>query len=233
MTHFPLKILAIDDEQLLLWALKRACKGKFLMTKTATDSEQALSEIEQNHFDLFLIGFDVRDQERLEFLKKLDDSCPYVPIIFMTTSSLYSSELNDLIRSTRKKGAWHILEKPFSLDRLISFIDIIFKDLGNVKLSLTDLSHNYDNEKRQSFRRSHVQPIHFSFKTIIDGVSRQVSSSGILTDISECGSGILAHEQINPDQIISFEDEDLNRCGVVSWSVMIEEETCRFGVKFC
>ena len=232
MDPYPLKILAIDDEKLLLWALQRAFKGRYIQTKTATTNEQALAEIEECHFDLFLIDFDLRDQNRLELLNALDESCPYVPIIFMTTSSIYSSELINLIRSTRKKGAWHLLEKPFSLDRLISFIDVIFKDQGNVKLSLTDLSHNYDSEKRQSLRRPHVQPVHFSFSTIVDGVSTRVSSRGILTDISDCGSGILAHEQLQPDQVISFEDDHLEQCGVVSWSVMIESETCRFGVQF-
>jgi DNA-binding response OmpR family regulator len=205
-----LKILAVDDDKLILWALEKACKGRELDVKTATSVELALEEIGKQHFDL----------------------CPYVPIIIMTTTDAESCELNDLIRSTRKKGAWHVLEKPFSLDKMISFIEVIFQDQGNVKVCLNSLAHNYDQEKRQKLRRPYVQAVNFSFKTIVDGVSRRVVSKGILTDISDSGSCLLAHEQLQPDQVISFEDEDLKQCGFISWSVPIEEETFRCGLQF-
>jgi len=227
-----LKILAVDDDKLILWALEKACKGRELDVKTATSVELALEEIGKQHFDLFLIDFNLRDKGHLELLEAIDSCCPYVPIIIMTTTDAESCELNDLIRSTRKKGAWHVLEKPFSLDKMISFIEVIFQDQGNVKVCLNSLTHNYDQEKRQKLRRPYVQAVNFSFKTIVDGVSRRVVSKGILTDISDSGSCLLAHEQLQPDQVISFEDEDLKQCGFISWSVPIEEETFRCGLQF-
>ena len=72
-----------------------------------------------------------------------------------------------------------------------------------------------------------------AYKTIIDGVSTRVSTKGILTDISDSGSCLLAHEQLQPEQVISFEDDSLRQCGSVSWSVMIEEQTYRCGIQFC
>ena len=179
-----LKILAVDDDKLILWALEKACKGRELDVKTATSVELALEEIGKQHFDLFLIDFNLRDKGHLELLEAIDSCCPYVPIIIMTTTDAESCELNDLIRSTRKMGAWHVLEKPFSLDKMISFIEVIFQDQGNVKVCLNSLTHNYDQEKRQKLRRPYVQVVNFSFKTIVDGVSRRVVSKGILTDIS-------------------------------------------------
>ena len=227
-----LKILAVDDDQLILWALVRACKGRELEVQTATTTEQAMTAIEKTHFDLFLLDFSLRDNDQLELLKAIDACCPYVPIIIMTTTDAESCELNDLIRSTRKNGAWHILEKPFSLDKMISFIEVIFQDRGNVKVCLNSLTHNYDQEKRLQLRRPHVQAVNFSFKAIVDGVSTRVVSKGILTDISDSGSCLLAHEQLQPDQVISFEDEGLLQCGFISWSVPIEEGTFRCGVQF-
>ena len=228
-----MRILAVDDEQLLLWALERACKGRFLDIRTAVTTEQAIEEIAGCDFDLFLLDFDMKDPSRLKLLKMVDEHCPYVPIIIMTTSDTKSCELNDLIRETRKNGAWHLLEKPFSLDRMISFIEVIFHDHDNVKVSLKSLTHNYEHEKRHTFRRPHVQPVSFSYETTKNGVSTRVSARGILTDISRTGSGMLAYEPLRPDQVISFEDEALQRCGAVSWSVMIEENTYRCGVQFC
>lgn len=227
------KILAVDDEQLLLWALERACKGRSLDIKTAVSTEQALKDIVQHHFDLFLLDFDLKDPSRRELLEAIDECCPYVPIIIMTTSDTKSCVLNDAIRATRKRGAWHLLEKPFSLDKLISFIEVIFQDEGKVKVCLNSLTHNYDQEKRGQLRRPYVQSVNFSFKTIADGVSERVSSRGILTDISDSGSCLLAHEPLQLDQVITFEDDSLQQCGSVSWRTLIEEGTYRFGLQFC
>jgi DNA-binding NtrC family response regulator len=211
MTNSLLKILAVDNDQLILWALEKACKGRELDVITSTTVEQALEEISKHHFDLFLIDLNLRDKGQLELLEAIDSCCPYVPIIIMTTTDAESCELIDLIRSARQKGAWHVLEKPFSLDKMISFIEVIFQDNGNVKVCLNSLTHNYDQ---------------------VDGVSERVMSKGILTDISDSGSCLLAHEKLQPEQVISFEDEDLQQCGFISWSEPIEEETFRCGVQF-
>jgi DNA-binding NtrC family response regulator len=222
----------VDDEQLLLCALERAFKGRSLDIKTANSTEQALAEIAHCNFDLFLLDFDWHDLGRQKLLQAVDECCPYVPIIIMTTSSRESGPLNEVIKSTRKHGAWHLLEKPFSLDRMIHLIEVIFQDQDNVKSALHNLAQNFDREKRYQYRRPHVQPVHFSFKTIAAGESRRVSVKGILTDINDCGSGLLSHVQLQPNQVISFEDDFVKQNGVVAWSVMIEKETCRFGVQF-
>ena len=233
MNPSPLKILAIDDEHLLLRALERAGKGRSLEIKTAATTRHALDEIERCEFDLFMLDFDIHDQDRQDLLQTIDECRPFVPIIIMTTSDRKSSELNEIIRSRRKQGAWHLLEKPFSLDRMISFIDVIFQNQGSVKSCPNSLSVSYDQEKRYEFRRPHVQPVHFSFKSMVDGELKRIAANGILTDISDCGSGILAHNQMYPEQVISFEDEFMKQNGIVAWSVMIDNETCRFGVQFC
>lgn len=233
MTNTPISILAVDDEQLILWALERACKDRSLNIKTAESAERALKMLSQDHFDLFLIDFDLKDPTRLDLLQAVDEHCPYRPIIIMTTNDSRSTELHDAIRSVRKKGAWHLLEKPFSLDSLIGFIDLVTRDEGDVKVCLSDLTHNYDQERRRQHRRLHVQPVNYSFKTIVDGAMQRVISKAILTDISNAGSCMLIQEPLQPDQIIHFEDESLSHCGRVSWCLPIEDETYRCGVHFC
>lgn len=233
MITTTIKVLAVDNEQLLLWALERAGKGRLLDIKTASTTEQALVEVGQCHYDLFLLDFDLQEPSHRELLQAIDECCPYVPIILMTTSDTESLELNNTIRATRKRGAWHLLEKPFSLDKLTSFIEVIFRDEGTVKGGINSLTHNYDREKRRHLRRPYVQSVNFSFETIVGGVLKRVPSKGILTDISDGGSCLLAHEQLQPDQVITFEDNSLRQCGGVSWSRVIEEETYRYGLQFC
>jgi len=233
MGSVSLKILAVDDEQLLLYALERAGKGRALSITTAATTEEASQKLDCSLYDLFLLDFDMNDANHLELLREIDERCPYVPIIFMTTSDTKSSELNNMIRSARKQGAWHLLEKPFRLDKMINFIDAIFLDKGAEKMKLGSPIHNFEQDKRQEIRRHHVQPVHFSYKMIIDGEVKRVNAKGILTDISDCGSGVISPECLKPGQLVSFEESYNKRNGVVAWSTMIENETCRFGVQFC
>jgi DNA-binding response OmpR family regulator len=229
----PLKILAVDSEQLLLCALERGCKGKSFGITTASTTEQALESIEHSHFDLFLLELDLQYRESLQLLKTIDARCPYVPIIVMSASLMSTGEIGDVIRTVRKHGAWHLLEKPFSLDKMLSFVKDIFQEHDHIIHGMNSLTHNYDQENRDQFRRPYVQPIYFSFKTVVEGASKRIPTKGILTDISEYGSGILAHQQLHPAQVVSFEDGFVTESGIVAWSVMIEKETCRFGVQFC
>lgn len=231
MNASPLKILAVDDEQLLLWALERACEGRALNITTANSNQQALAEIELCLFDLFLIDFDLRDPNRLELLKAIDQRCPYVPIIFMTTADMNSCELNDAIRAARKQGAWHLMEKPFSLDRMTSFIEVIFQDRDNVKLCVNNLSHNYDHEKRLKFRHPHVQKVDMSYSLVVDGEEKKISAAGILTDISDSGLGLLSHSPLNRDLVLKFEEEQIRHCGIVAWSCRLDTTTCRAGIR--
>ncbi|MBE0574979.1 MAG: response regulator [Desulfuromonadales bacterium] len=233
MTPPPIKILAVDNEQLLLWALQRAFKGRSLDIQTAASAEQALAEIGQGSFDLFLLGFDWHEQSDLQLLQTVDEHCPYVPVILMTTSAVDSGQLNDAIRATRKHGAWHLLEKPFSLDRMLQLIEVNFQDQDKARACQDVQVQDYAHENRHYYRRPHVQPINFSFKTIVDGESRRVETKGILTDISDCGSGMLANVQLQANQVLSFGDDFAKRNGVVAWSVMIAENTYRCGLQFC
>ena len=233
MTPPPLKILAVDNEQLLLRALERAFKGRSLDIHTATSGEQALAKVGQGSFDLFLLGFDWQEPSDLQLLQTVDEHCPHVPVILMTTSSLDSGPLNGAIKETRRHGAWHLLEKPFSLDRMLQLIEVNFLGQDKAKIMQDALTQNDVHEKRHHYRRPHVHPVDFSFQTIVDGKTRRLAAKGILTDISDCGSGMLAHVQLQADQVISFENGFFRRTGVVAWSSMIEQETCRFGVRFC
>lgn len=233
MTGIPLKILAIDDEQLLLWALKRAGKERSLDITTAASAEQALVEMEACHYDLFLLDFDLKDEGRKELLKRIDERCPYVPVIIMTTSDSRSCKLNDAIKAIRKQGAWHLLEKPFSLDRLVDFVEVIFADRAHMKFSLTDLTHNYETEKRRHIRRPHVLPLSFTLRTIADGAQKITAATGILTDIGDYGIGFLSHIRLQQDQVLSFGPELKEQCGIVVWSRMIAEQTCRAGIHLC
>ncbi|MDY0213035.1 MAG: response regulator [Desulfuromonadaceae bacterium] len=233
MNTAPLKILVVDNEQLLLWALERAGKGRALNISTAASNEQALEKISRGHFDLFLLDFDLKDSSNLLLLKLIDAHCPYVPVIIMTTSDLRSSKLNDAIRAVRKQGAWHLLEKPFRLDQLTEYVKLVFQDRSHPKFCVSELKHNFDSEKRRQLRQPHVLPLDFAFKSIVDGQQQQQLCGGIIIDISDRGAALLSHIPLERDLVIDFSDELSKQYGVVVWSRMLETLTCRAGICLC
>ncbi len=102
---------------------------------------------------------------------------------------------------------WHLLEKPFSLDTMIQHIGMFCQEQGADmagNLFNSSLVKNYEQEKRGHTRRPHVQPINFAGNRIIDGAIRQFSSRGILTDLSDHGSGMLTHEPLQAGQIVRY-----------------------------
>ena len=229
----PLKILAIDDEQLLLAALERACRQRALDLCTALTAEEALTAIDNGRYDLFLLDFDLKDPHCRMLLEIIDQRCPYVPVILMTTSSRNSSTLVEAIRCCRTQGSWHLLEKPFSLERMIHCINEIHGDREQKSRLFDPETHHYEHEKRRHTRHPHVQPVSFTYQRIVEGATKQYSSRGILTDISEDGTGMLTHESLQPGLIIRFCGKFSEKLGRVAWNTRVEAETYRCGLEFC
>ncbi len=70
MNMLPLKILAVDNRQLLLWALERAFRSRALDICTASTVDQALTEIDLHYYDLFIIDFDPKTNNFRIFWKR-------------------------------------------------------------------------------------------------------------------------------------------------------------------
>lgn len=233
MIAAPLKILAFDSQPLLLWALKRAGQTRMIDVITVETPDEALAELSGGYFDLFLLDYDLDNDDHRSLLETIDNWCPYIPVVIMTANDIQGREVNDSIRQVRKNGAWHLLEKPFGLDHVLSFIEMIFQGTSTTKFEFSDIGHNFENERRRSLRRSFVLPIDFSYKQVRDGEQQQVSESAILTDICCTGIGLLASCALKQSQVISLDLESKTLHGIVAWSQMIGAQTCRVGIHIC
>jgi DNA-binding NtrC family response regulator len=231
MTMLPLKILAVDSETLLLKALKRAFRSRSLDLSTAMTTSQAYEAIKSHYYDLFILDFDPKDRDQQLLLSHIDSCCPFVPIIFMTTCDPNSTALNSRIRELRRQGEWHLLEKPFHLNKMFRFIKTIFQNIETAQRTPTDSEHNYDQEKRQETRRPRIQPVTFSYMSINNGQPRQNNEQGIVTDVSNGGIGLLTAAQLRSDQVIHFADSSAFKFGSVCWCTQVDHQTCRAGIQ--
>ncbi len=116
------KILIVDDEQSLVYVLKKLLEDEFIID-TASDGEEALSYIKQNEY--FAIFLDIRipkinGMEVLSYTRKLSNK---PNVIIMTAQNTMVNAIDAM-----KHGAYDYITKPFELDEILGIIEKIKKN---------------------------------------------------------------------------------------------------------
>ena len=229
----PRKILVVDDDMLILLALSRAYRNRLLDITTAADASHALTLIDTTRFDLFIVDLDLHGHSGFELLSIIDNRFPYIPMIITTATDVNSTELTDEIATVRKKGVWHLLEKPFSLDLLNTLIEKCLDQQEERMLGNLNHSRGHGEDKRNHRRKAHILPTKLTFETIRNGELVRETVKAILTDISDGGVGLLTNIRLEQSQVVCLEETFGGKCGVVAWSAPVEDQTCRAGIHFC
>ncbi len=128
------KILIVDDEQSLVYVLKKLLEDEFIID-TASDGEEALSYIKQNEY--FAVFLDIRipkinGMEILSYTRQLINK---PNVIIMTAQNTMVNAIDAM-----KQGAYDYITKPFELDEILGIIEKIKKNenLENKKLEKSE-----------------------------------------------------------------------------------------------
>ena len=138
------EILIIDDNPDIRFILNELIKEAGYKTRLAANYNQALSEIDKKLPEVAIIDvkLDKGDNdgiELLERLKKIDDE---VPVIMISGHANVQMAIDSL-----KLGAFEFIQKPFSTERLLNFLN---RAIENVELKKekrileNKLFHSYD-----------------------------------------------------------------------------------------
>ena len=110
-----MKILIVDDETELLTSLKRTLKYKGAnRVTTCHRASEALSLIQQDHFDVVLLDILMPELNGLEILESAKPKQPYTEFIMITGVD----HIETAVRAVRM-GACDYLVKPLDPDRLM------------------------------------------------------------------------------------------------------------------
>ena len=119
---FP-KILVVDDDQLLGWALEKSLSGEHLSVRVVETGQDALLEIGKNSYHLILLDIHLPDINGLEMLGEIRKKSPDSRIIVASA---------DVSESNKEKalsgGACQFLEKPFSISTIQGLLRSTFGD---------------------------------------------------------------------------------------------------------
>jgi CheY-like chemotaxis protein len=110
-------ILVVDDEQVILDAVKKICTLEHLSIDIASEAASVLEKIERNSYRLILCDIMMPGISGFQFLFELQKMGIDIPIIMITG---YTTTENTIV--SLRNGAIDFLPKPFTIDELWSTI---------------------------------------------------------------------------------------------------------------
>ncbi|WP_426181657.1 response regulator transcription factor [Microbacterium sp. TWP3-1-2b2] len=145
----PLRILAVDDEQMLTDLLAMALRMEGWEVRTASSGLEALQVARDFEPDALLLDIMMPDLDGMSVLRRLRESGNLVPVLFLTAKDAVSERIAGLTA-----GGDDYVTKPFSLEEVIARLRAIIRrtglastDDGQSILRVGDLTLNEDSHE--------------------------------------------------------------------------------------
>lgn len=111
------KILIVDDDPRIPFMLRHLLKIKGHEGVPAESGLKALDLIKQSVFDLVITDLRMPNMNGMEFLQKVKELNPSLPVILVTAFASKETTIESV-----KFGAFDYLSKPFKVDELMAII---------------------------------------------------------------------------------------------------------------
>ncbi|MBO8128311.1 MAG: sigma-54-dependent Fis family transcriptional regulator [Peptococcaceae bacterium] len=108
------KILIIDDEEYMCWAIQRAMEQEGYEAVSATSGAAGLDILNENGASLVIVDLKMPDMDGIEVLKRIKKNHPKIPVILITAHGTIETAIEAM-----KIGASDYITKPFDLDELV------------------------------------------------------------------------------------------------------------------
>ena len=113
----PYKILIIDDEKLIRWALEQHLLKQGYQVATAESAEKGLVLFTEDAPDLLLLDNCLPDMTGIQLLEKLHVREQRFKVIMITAYDMAETSVNAM-----NLGAYEYISKPFNLEELTALI---------------------------------------------------------------------------------------------------------------
>jgi two-component system nitrogen regulation response regulator GlnG len=112
------KILIVDDEQNIIWVLKKGLEKKNYLVHTASSSEEALEQLTTNQYLMVFSDIFMGEMDGLKLLEQARKISPDLKVVMMTAQDT----MNNTIEAMRLE-AYDYITKPFNFDEIYRLID--------------------------------------------------------------------------------------------------------------
>lgn len=132
------KILVVDDDDEILFAMSAICEFKGWIPITAANIEEALEKFKLNNPDIILMDYHLPKVSGIEGVKLLRNISSEVPIIVLTIE-----ENQEVANKFFKAGASDFALKPIKAPDIISRINVHLRFKQSMKISHKNLVTDY------------------------------------------------------------------------------------------
>ena len=117
------KIWILDDDKSIRWVVQKALEKNNYNVMTFGNTNEAINHFNHDMPDLIVSDIKMPGESGLQFLEKVKEKFPKIPVIIMTAFSDLDSAVDSYAH-----GAYEYLPKPFDIDNAINVINSAFKD---------------------------------------------------------------------------------------------------------
>lgn len=176
----PLKILVIDDEQLIRWSFDKQLSSRGYKVFSAADGEEGLKLFELNEPEIVFIDNRLPNIQGLEVIPRIKSMREDTHIIFMTAYGSIETAVKAM-----KLGASDYINKPFSFQEIFTALDSV-----KTKISLTNEVQLLRRQQKDKITFDNIIGESDTMKSIIRLAKKiaKTSSTNILL-LGESGTG--------------------------------------------
>ena len=116
-----MKILVIDDDNLVLYTLTRILERNGYQVVTATDGKRAMAIFRDERPDVVITDIVMPEQEGIETIMLLRQERPEVGVIAISGGA--RTRNLDYLKMAGSLGADDVIQKPFEAEELLSRLD--------------------------------------------------------------------------------------------------------------
>ena len=121
-----LKILVLDDEEIVVTRLKAALEKDGYIVETFIDSRLAMERIEQNKFDIVVTDLKMANIDGMQLFQFVKQKYPDTEVILISGFATL-----DVVKNGLQAGVRDVIAKPFKISQIKELINKIAADMGN------------------------------------------------------------------------------------------------------
>lgn len=123
-TDRRLRVLVVDDEALIVWALSETLRRRGHTVVEASSARAAREEIgHAPSFDVALLDYRLPDSNGIEVLEDLRRRSPGTAVILMTA---FGSP--EVVQAAMERGAHCVVSKPFDMNDVEGLVQEAYQD---------------------------------------------------------------------------------------------------------
>jgi two-component system, NtrC family, nitrogen regulation response regulator GlnG len=173
------KVWVLDDDKSIRWVFEKALSKANLPCQCFSNTNEAINQFNHEMPSVILSDIRMPNESGIDFLTKVKEKFPQIPIIIMTAYS----DLDTAV-SAFQKGAFEYIAKPFDIDKVIEVI--------NQALEQTTKENNFKEKNNSKELDTHSPAIigqAQSMQEVFRAIGRLSKSAATVLLNGESGSG--------------------------------------------